>query len=209
MAGADGPVVVKLGGSFAFSAHLRNWIEALASCAGCVVIVPGGGPFADAVRSAQSRMGFDDRAAHHMAVLAMEQYGRALVSLNSLLLPAESADAIRRDLSAGRIPVWMPARMVLDAADIAPSWDASSDSLAAWLAGKIGASRVFLVKHIEFRSGQARSGSDELAAMGVVDKAFARHLRTSAVAASIFGPADYSAAIAAIRDGAAAGVPVE
>jgi Amino acid kinase family len=60
------PIVVKLGGSFAFSEHLRKWVEALAACVGRVVIVPGGGPFADAVRLAQTRMGFDDRAAHQM-----------------------------------------------------------------------------------------------------------------------------------------------
>src|ERR1700729_1518151 len=105
----DRPIVVKLGGSFAYSDYLRDWIEALAACAGRVVIVPGGGPFADVVRSTQPRMGFDDVAAHHMALLAMEQYGRALVSLNSLLSLADSADAIHRDLAVGRVPVWMPA----------------------------------------------------------------------------------------------------
>src|ERR1700726_2363123 len=110
--GGSAPIVVKLGGSFAFSGHLRNWIEALAACAGRVVIVPGGGPFADAVRLAQIRMGFDDRTAHHMAVLAMEQYGRALASFSSVLSPADSADAIRHNLVADRIPVWMPSLMV-------------------------------------------------------------------------------------------------
>ena len=50
MGGAKGPVVVKLGGSFAFSEHLRAWLEALTACAGRVVIVPGGGPFADTRR---------------------------------------------------------------------------------------------------------------------------------------------------------------
>ena len=148
----DGPVVVKLGGSFAFSVHLRTWIEAIAACAGRVVIVPGGGPFADTVRSAQLRMGFDHRAAHDMAILAMEQYGRALASLDRRLSPADSAEAIRRDLDAGRVPVWMPARMTRLANDIAPSWDLTSDSLAAWLAGTIGARRLFLVKHVEFHS---------------------------------------------------------
>src|SRR5260370_35911398 len=68
------PVVVKLGGSFAFSAILTDWIRTLASCAGRVVIVPGGGPFADAVRTAQLRMGFDHRAAHLMSIPAMVEY---------------------------------------------------------------------------------------------------------------------------------------
>ena len=83
------PVIVKLGGSLAFSEVLIDWLRALASCAGHVVIVPGGGPFADAVRVTQHRMGFDDRTAHHIALLAMEQYGRALISFSDLLSPAE------------------------------------------------------------------------------------------------------------------------
>jgi 5-(aminomethyl)-3-furanmethanol phosphate kinase len=205
--GGGAPIVVKLGGSFAFSAHLRNWIEALAACAGRVVIVPGGGPFADAVRLAQPRIGFDDRAAHHMAVLAMEQYGRALVSLNSGLSPADSADAIRDDLVADRVPVWMPAPMVLSATDLAQSWNVTSDSLAAWLVSRIGADRLLLVKHAKFPSGRARF--EDLVAKGIVDEAFARHLKMSAAAAYILGPSDHKAVIAAIREGADVGTPVE
>jgi 5-(aminomethyl)-3-furanmethanol phosphate kinase len=205
--GGGAPIVVKLGGSFAFSAHLRNWIEALAACAGHVVIVPGGGPFADAVRLAQVRMGFDDRAAHHMAVLAMEQYGRALASFSSVLSPAESTDAIRDALVADRVPVWLPSAMVLGASDLAQSWDVTSDSLAAWLAGRIGAERLLLVKHAKFPAG--RAPPENLVERQIVDEAFARHLKMSAVAAYILGPSDHKAAIAAIRAGASAGVPVE
>jgi 5-(aminomethyl)-3-furanmethanol phosphate kinase len=207
MGGTHGPVVVKLGGSFAFSPHLHAWISALAECAGCVIIVPGGGPFAEAVRSAQSGIGFDDQAAHHMALLAMEQYGRALISLNGLLAAADSADAIRRELAAGKVPVWMPARMALAADDVARSWEVTSDSLAAWLAGRLGASRLFLVKHVPLRSGHVRC--DDLVAKGVVDKAFPRHLRSSKLKAFLFAAADQDAALGAIRDGAPGGIVVE
>ena len=64
--------VIKLGGSHAFAPQLKDWIGAVAAQAGRIVLVPGGGPFADAVRDAQARMGFDDGAAHRMALLAME-----------------------------------------------------------------------------------------------------------------------------------------
>src|SRR6185312_9091771 len=104
----DAPIVVKLGGSFAYSDYLQDWIEALAASPGRVVIVPGGGPFADAVRLAQRQMRFDDKAAHHMAVLAMEQYGRALASFNSAFSLAGSADAIQRDLGESRRTAWRP-----------------------------------------------------------------------------------------------------
>ena len=57
---ADGPTVIKIGGSCALSLDLRRWAETVAACGGQAVVVPGGGPFADAVRSTQPRMGFDD-----------------------------------------------------------------------------------------------------------------------------------------------------
>lgn len=203
----DGPVVVKFGGSFAYSTHFRDWVEALAACAGRAVVVPGGGPFADAVRSTQLQMGFDSRTAHHMALLAMEQYGRALAGCNGLLSPAGSIETIRGDLGAGRIPVWMPVRMVLDAADIAPSWEVTSDSLAAWLGSRIGGNRLLLVKHSAAVAGQ--KSVEELAALGVVDTAFPRYLRESSLRAFILGPADHDLVSAAIFAGATVGVAVQ
>lgn len=201
------PVVVKFGGSFAFSSHLPAWVEALAACASRAVIVPGGGPFADTVRAAQLRMGFDDPTAHHMALLAMEQYGRALAACNATLSPADSIETMREGLAAGRIPVWMPVRMVLDAADVTPSWDVTSDSLAAWLGSRIGGDRLFLIKHAAACAG--RASVEELAALGVVDKAFPTYLRKSSVRAFVLGPADHDAVQGAIHTGAAVGVAVE
>ena len=201
------PVIVKLGGSLAFSEVLIDWLRALASCAGHVVIVPGGGPFADAVRVTQHRMGFDDRTAHHIALLAMEQYGRALISFSDLLSPADSLEAIEQHLSAERVPVWMPARMVLEAADIAASWTVTSDSLAAWLSGLIGADRLILVKHVDSLSGLEHC--EDLVAMGVIDQAFPRYLRKTSISASIVDPTEHARVVAAIRCGAPVGFSIK
>jgi dihydroneopterin aldolase len=203
----DGPVVVKLGGSFAYSDYLQEWIGALAACTGRIVIVPGGGPFADAVRTAQIQMGFDDKAAHHMAVLAMEQYGCALASYNSALSLAASAEAIRRDLAEKRVPIWMPSAMVLSATDIAQSWSVTSDSLAAWLAGKIGAGRLWIVKRAKLSASSARL--KDLIAARIVDEEFARILQMMPLPVAILGPSDHSTTIAAIRDGTNVGIVVQ
>jgi len=168
-----------------------DWIDAIAGCAGRAVIVPGGGPFADLVRGAQARMRFDDRAAHRMALLAMEQYACAITSLHERLSLADSSDAIRRSLIDGRVPVWLPSRMALDATEIPQSWDVTSDSLAAWLAGKIKAERLLLAKHVEPAHGTTRVA--DLAARDIVDKAFAKILAASGVPAFILGPNDYMA----------------
>jgi dihydroneopterin aldolase len=186
----DGLTVVKLGGSFAFSTYLGDWIAAIARCAGRAVIVPGGGPFADAVRAAQAQMGFDDLAAHRMALLAIEQFGCAIATLHKALSLADSLDSIRCSLANNQVPVWLPTRMALAAADIPQCWDVTSDSLAAWLARKIGAERVLLVKHIE-PTPEAISAMD-LAARDIVDKAFADFLTASRVPAFILGPKDHA-----------------
>jgi dihydroneopterin aldolase len=186
-----GPTVIKLGGSFAYSPDLKDWLAAISRCAGRVVIVPGGGPFADLVRAAQAQMGFDDRAAHRMGLLAMEQYGCAIESLHETVCLADSPDAIRRTLANGQIPVWLPLHMALDASDIPQSWDVTSDSLAAWLAGKIGAGRLLLVKRVELENRTACVS--DLAVRDIVDKAFAHFLAASGVPAFILGPKDYGA----------------
>jgi 5-(aminomethyl)-3-furanmethanol phosphate kinase len=199
--------VVKLGGSYAGSAELKGWLDALAECAGHTVLVPGGGPFADTVRDAQRSMGFDDRVAHHMALIAMEQYGCALASLGRRLAPAASVAAIRRALGARKVPVWSPTRMVLAAADVPCSWDVTADSLAAWLAGRLRAQHVLLVKQVR-PSGTSVAARD-LLARGLVDPEFPAFLAVSGAAASVAGPADHAQAAAAIRRGAPCGVRIE
>jgi dihydroneopterin aldolase len=182
-------MVVRIGGSFAGSSYLSAWLDAIAVQAGRVVVVPGGGPFADTVRAAQRSMGFDDRAAHRMALLAMEQYGAALVSLRIGWTVASSVAGIRRALADGKVPVWAPSRMVLCAKDVPWSWDVTSDSLAAWLAGRIGAGRLLLVKHVEPDVDELRAS--DLVARGIVDSAFPGFLRDSGVAAFMAGPSGY------------------
>jgi aspartokinase-like uncharacterized kinase len=173
--------VLKLGGAQARGAWLRGWLDAIAGCAGRFVVVPGGGPFADAVRATQGEIGFDEEAAHDMAMLAMAQFGRALVSLKPGFELVEDEARIFACLGEGRTPVWAPLRMA-SAAGIPASWDITSDSLAAWLAGRLGASRLILVKH-----GAAASAAT-LASRGVVDPAFPAWLAAAGVPACLAAP---------------------
>ncbi len=68
-------------------------------------------------------MGFDAAAAHHMALLAMEQFGCSLASFGPPYAPAASEAAMRRLLARRKVPIWMASRMALAAADIPASWD--------------------------------------------------------------------------------------
>ena len=178
--------IIKLGGSLALSPHLRPWLAAIAAHAG-VVVVPGGGPFADAVRAAQAPMGFDHSAAHRMALQAMEQYGLALTSLHPGLALASSRAAIVKLVAQKLAPVWAPQNMAMRAR-LPASWDLTSDSLAAWLAGKLGAQRLVLIKHGSFAGAQSVA---DLARLGIVDPLFPRYLARAQVPAWLAAPHDH------------------
>jgi aspartokinase-like uncharacterized kinase len=158
--------VVKLGGSLAGGPELRGWLDALGVGGGSIVLVPGGGSFADAVRTMQRRWSFSDATAHHLALLAMEQYGLMLAGLQPVLQPAASRAAILRLLGRGCVPVWLPVRMALDRPEIPQSWEVTSDSLAAWLAAALRADGLLLVKSVSVAAG---STMEDLAARGIVD----------------------------------------
>ncbi len=179
--------IVKLGGSHANGPHIKDWLRAIAAESGAIVIVPGGGPFADAVRSAQASMGYDDSAAHAMALMAMAQFGRALISLNPALRLTASRSAISRALKEGKVPVWSPEAMARAAA-LPETWALTSDSLAAWLAGALRAGHLVLVKHGRFEA--AAVDVRDLVAHGVVDSLFPRYLKESGARAWLAAPVD-------------------
>jgi dihydroneopterin aldolase len=197
--------VIKLGGSHAFAPHLQAWLDAISHCAGRVVVVPGGGPFADAVRDAQPRMGFDDCAAHHMALLAMEQYACALANIEPAWVMAHSLTRIRTALGRAQVPVWCPVQMVLRAKDIPWSWQVTSDSLAAWLAAKLGARRMLLVKHL---TAPIHGDIEGLVARAVVDEALPRFLQGVDLETYVASPSDFAEIGMAIRDGSPVGIRV-
>ena len=127
--GAPVLTVVKVGGGLDRIEALTRVCATLAELGSRhrLLVVPGGAWFADAVRVADRRFGLEDATAHRMAILGMEQFG--------LLL---------RDLLPGGPPVVMPAGLALD--ELPESWDVTSDSIAAWVAGDVGADRLVLVK---------------------------------------------------------------
>ncbi len=212
--------VVKLGGSLADSAQLPRLLRELARLPD-LVIAPGGGPFADAVRRAQKERGFDDAAAHDMALLAMAQFGRMLAAqagfraawgaaglhfeLSKQVSPGFRVDGgqspapsprlrgegwgegISPASGGGRVIradnphetlkytkpdtpsplIWLP-DPATDALEVERSWRITGDSLALWLARRLGAHRLVLLKSCPIPATDLTA----LAAAGIVDEIF-------------------------------------
>lgn len=171
--GVPRPVVVKIGGSLLRGPPPRPLLARLATLAP-VVLVPGGGALADAVRDAQPQLGLSDKAAHAMALLAMEQMAHALADLEPGFVPCRTLGQLTQPRP--RAALWFPAQMLLGAADIAESWDVTSDSLALWLARRLEAARLVLLKApgapVPTSPPADAAAFAALAATGLVDAAF-------------------------------------
>ena len=141
--------VVKVGGGLLARAELLDGV--LAEIAGLsrefpLLVVPGGGPFADAVREADRRVTLTNAAAHWMAVLAMDQYAHLIVSRLTAGLLVSRPQEIDPALTGGHIPVLAPYQWMREADPLPHSWDVTGDSIAAWVAGQVGAPCLALVK---------------------------------------------------------------
>ena len=118
------PLVVKLGGSL----HHRvpDIVPLLCKSERPLLVVPGGGLFADAVRQEQVA----DDAAHWMAIAGMDQFAWIIAShgmrtTDILAVPETTA-------------VFLPYISMRQRDPLPHSWDITSDSIAAWIAAELG-----------------------------------------------------------------------
>jgi len=179
--------VVKLGGSLAESMRLSSILEIVARSRVPIVLVPGGGSFADAVRQAQADFKFSDTDAHYMALLAMHQTGMMLAAMNPRLKLAETLPDLRRAISEGRIPVWLPMKLTKRDSQVSADWTTTSDGLAARLAERLGRSPVLLVKSCRIEPGMPVAA---LVLEGVVDPSFAQIVDRARLSWKVLGTGD-------------------
>ncbi len=162
-------IVIKLGGSLAASGALLQCLDKIENRNrnARTVIVPGGGSFAEQVRLAQERWQFDDKTAHQMAILAMQQMALLFKGLKNDFVIVHTVADIQK--YGHPITIWSPDVDELDNAGISSSWNITSDSLSAWLAQQLRANELILVKSATI---DASLSLPELAELNIVDSAF-------------------------------------
>lgn len=142
-------IVVKIGGSLLSRVELLDAVLAelaRASADDPLLVVPGGGPFADAVRTVDGAIGLGDDAAHWMSVLAMDQYAHLIACRMPRGRVVANREEIAAATRAGAVPVLAPFWWLRREDPLPHSWDVTGDSIAAWVAAQLGAQRVVLVK---------------------------------------------------------------
>jgi aspartokinase-like uncharacterized kinase len=141
--------VIKIGGGLAaVPGALDRVCRAVAACGfdHRILIVPGGGLFADRVREFDRAVGVSADAAHWMAILAMDQYAHVLADRIPGAALIEEPGALLQGLASSGVVVLAPSRWMRSADVLPHNWEVTSDSIAAFVAGAVDAARLVLIK---------------------------------------------------------------
>lgn len=134
-----------------------------------IVVVPGGGLFADQVRTVQQQWGVSDEYAHQMAILAMKQVALLFKHIKPCFELIDSIFLLQQVNLNHSIAIWSPDVQELLVPEIKASWAVTSDSLAAWVATQLNAEELILVKSANI---SIATDIQKMQRQGVLDQAF-------------------------------------
>jgi aspartokinase-like uncharacterized kinase len=171
--------ILKVGGSLSHSPALPDLCREISRLGTYhrLLIVPGGGEFADLVRKFYARWQLSETTAHRMAILAMDQYGYLLGDLIPGAELVADLPAVAQVAPGSRVPVLLPARLMEQLDPLPHSWQVTSDSIAAWVAGALRATLFVLLKDVD---GLFSSAHDSAAFGGMLPQIGIAQLTTLA-----------------------------
>jgi 5-(aminomethyl)-3-furanmethanol phosphate kinase len=148
-------------GSVAYFADLCKEISRLGERYS-LLIVPGGGEFADRVREVYRRYNLDETTAHSMALLAMDQYGYLLSRLIDGSTLTADLNLARQTAESGRVAVLLPSALLTHADPLPHSWAVTSDTIAAWVAHQVDCRWLVLLKDVDGLLSHEHEGKSSL-----------------------------------------------
>jgi aspartokinase-like uncharacterized kinase len=171
------PVIVKVGGSLfdwpELGPRLQRWLERLRD--GRVILVPGGGPVVDVVRDLDRKHQLGEETAHDLALRMVAVNARFLAALLKQCVVVDSQNACSGIWDQGDVPILDCHRFLCAEGEreteLPHTWDATSDSIAAYVARRAGARRLVLLKSTD---DPTRGDWIEAARLGIIDPWFAR-----------------------------------
>jgi len=144
--------VIKVGGSLAedperLQALCRELSELAKTYA--LIVVPGGGRFADAVRELDQHFNLSSAVSHRMAILGMDQFGLLLCQVIPDSCATYLLDDAKQLSEVGVVPVFLPSRLMFKDDPLENSWDVTSDSIAAYVAKRVRVKKLILATDVD------------------------------------------------------------
>ncbi len=112
-----------------------------------IIIIPGGGSFANFVRRMDEDLGIGDDLAHWIAIYSMNYNG---IMLNRKYPDLETIEELKIFQEAKQMfCIFLPYRFLRKEDNLPHNWDVTSDSIALYVANKLKLNRCFLIKNVD------------------------------------------------------------
>jgi len=112
-----------------------------------IILIPGGGSFANFIRNAHSELKFTEELAHWMGIISMNYNG---LELNKQFPKLEVTEDFNRLKNLKKnFCLFLPFQFLKDNDKLPHSWDTTSDSITLFLAKELGLNECFLIKDVD------------------------------------------------------------
>jgi aspartokinase-like uncharacterized kinase len=115
------------------------------------VLLCGGGPFVDSIRRLDRVHHLGDDIAHRLAIQAMDLASAVLLCMLPGAMGVDRVESLGGEWSRDEIPLLLPSAILdelekTQSSPLPPTWDVTSDTIAAWIAGRLKADSLVLLK---------------------------------------------------------------
>ncbi|MFW9879583.1 MAG: hypothetical protein ACFFG0_41435 [Candidatus Thorarchaeota archaeon] len=112
-----------------------------------IILIPGGGSFANFIRKVYSELKFTDELAHWMSIISMNYNGMGLSKKFPKLDVFE--DYIKLTKPGKIFCIFLPYQFLKENDKLPHNWDVTSDSITLLLARELGLNECFLIKDVD------------------------------------------------------------
>ena len=149
--------VVKIGGSWLKNPKLPSLVNFLQKFANHkIVLVVGGGVFAETVRDVYKSNKMTEVTGHVLAMKATEIFAYYLKSINpDILITYKITNFIKESLN-----LWLPTEKLSFEKKFEKNWESTSDSIATWLYSNTNSKGVVFIKSLSFANEEQQKLRD-------------------------------------------------
>ncbi|MCQ6253602.1 [5-(aminomethyl)furan-3-yl]methyl phosphate kinase [Methanocaldococcus sp.] len=172
--------IVKIGGSLTYDAKpllktLKNYAKKNNKN---IVIIPGGGEFANVVRKIGKSLNLSNSLSHKLAIKCMDLIGEIYSEIGNIKAYDTLFD-LKREIKKEKIAILLPSKILISTDISEHSWDVTSDSLSLYIGNLLDVKEIIIATDVDgiydkFPGGKLLNiiNANEIQGLTSVDKTF-------------------------------------
>ncbi len=142
--------LIKIGGSLTYEAEpLLKTLKSYAKEKNKkIVIIPGGGDFADVVRKIDKTLNISNSLSHKLAIKCMDLIGEVYAEIGDIKAYDTLFD-LKREIEKEKITILLPSKILLSTDIAEHSWAITSDSLSLYIGKLLDVREVIIATDVD------------------------------------------------------------